>query len=171
MLKRILVGVLCVSLIIGISLANAKTTGGKKMNGEIRKELETAYNSLRKSISDKNYAEFSKLLEPAKDGMKVPPKEKMSDEAWEGILDTFEDLANAKFITVKTKGDWAGYYIQTYVDDPNYLTIDLIKFHKVDGKWKVSGSRFGSSISKEAGADQNKAILNEIDSNQGFALP
>jgi hypothetical protein len=168
MIKKLAVVSLCLVFILG-SLASAapkpKLSGGKNM----KSELEAAYNSLRKAISDKKYDALSNILEPAKNGIKIPPKEKLNDEAWGGLLEIFQDLSTTKFIKVEQKGDWAGYYMLTDVDDPNYITIDLLKFHKVGGKWKVSGSRFSSSIQKEG--DATKAIEQEIKNNPGFKLP
>ena len=139
---------------------------------ELRKELEATYNKLLKAIKDKNYEIFSNLLESAKPGLQVPPKEMMSGDAWESIGLVFEDLSKTRFIAVKMSGDWAGYYMEAYLDDPNYVTIDVIKFHLVNKKWKVSGKRYDSSIERKSSNEENrKRILKAIDTDPNFKLP
>jgi hypothetical protein len=139
---------------------------------ELREKLEGVYNQFLKAAKNKDYEMVSNLLESAKPGPPLPPKEMMTGDTWESIGLVFEDLSKTRFIAVKMSGDWAGYYMEAYLDDPNYVTIDVIKFHLVNKKWKVSGKRYDSSIERKSSNEENrKRILKAIDTDPNFKLP
>ena len=135
------------------------------MSTSLQKDLETTYNNFRKTIADKDYQTFSKLFEPAKESEITEDK---FNSAYEFLSDLYPPLDTMKFIKVSQSGAWAGYYVQAELDDPNYTTVDVIKFHKIGDNWKVSGSISGSSFPKDS---TTTTIETELKNSEALQLP
>lgn len=129
------------------SQQNSNTKVKTTMATDLKTQLEQTYTNFRKAIETKDYKTFEKLFEPAKN---VSLSEDKFMQASEMILDSYPALSTVKYIKTAESGEWAGYYIQSELNDPNYITVDVIKFHKVSGQWKVSGSISGSSFPKDS---------------------
>ncbi len=126
---------------------------------ELRKELENAYNNVRQALIKKDYETFIKVIEPAKPKAYVP-KEQWPD-AVGFLIGMYEDLKKLEFIKVVDKGEYAYMILRTYLDDENYITIDAFKFHKVKGKYILSGKGRGTSFPKDKDAKKMQANINE----------
>jgi hypothetical protein len=147
-----------------VSVAAAQTAA------PARAELETVYNKVRAAVKAKDYDAFLALVEPAKD-RPAPPKAVFADAA-PMILDGFPDLATTKFVKIGVSGDWAGYYALTDLDDKNFVTVAVFRFHRVAAGWKLSGAVASSSLPKAAtAAEDQKAVAKEIETNESFRLP
>ncbi len=135
------------------------------MSTNLQTDLESTYNKFRKAILDKDFTTFSSLFEPAKESEVTEDKFSMASDV---LLDFYPTLESVKFIKAIQNGDWAGYYMQAELDDPNYTTVDVIKFHKSGGVWKINGSISGSSFPKDS---TTTTIESEMKNSEALQLP
>ena len=142
---------------------------------------------VRASVESGDYESFVRWVEPnprAKSrslgreqfekGVSDPKAKKMLLELM------FPDLkTQAKFIKIKTLGDWAAYYAETYLNDKNYLTVHMFLFRKVGNEWRSLGAVFGLTKARPGGEMAQKGlaawkgtddILNTIDTNPKFQI-
>lgn len=135
-----------------------------------RADLEALYNKARAAVKAKYYDAFLALVEPAKE-RPAPPRPVFVDAA-EMILIGLPDLATTKFLKIAASGDWVGYYALTDLDDKNFVTVSVFRFHKAASGWKLSGGSASSSLPKgETAAEDQKAVAKEIETNKNFQLP
>lgn len=136
---------------------------------DLRKELEAAYARLRAAIENKNFSEFAAAVEPAKERPNPPPE--MFEEAAEFMKDAFPTLSAKAFLKIETRGAWAGYYLRTELDDADFTTLTLVKFHKIEGHWKVYGGLFSASFPRSTDpAAEPARIEKELRENPKFKL-
>lgn len=127
----------------------------------LQKELEVTYAQLKSALNEKNSDRFLSVFEPVEPS-KVPSKEEFAEAAV--LLETlFPDLSNTKFIRVNQKGDLAAYYYQSYLDNPNFNTLDMLRFRKINNQWKISGQSYGYSWKKN---EQGSQSVDEVLKNK-----
>jgi len=142
---------------------------------------------VRASVESGDYESFVRWVEPSpgtksrylgreqfEKGVSAPKAKKMLLELM------FPDLkTQAKFIKIKTFGDWAAYYAETYLNDKNYLTVDMFLFRKVGNEWRLLGTVSGMTKARPGGEMAQKGlavwkgtddILNTIDTDPRFRI-
>jgi hypothetical protein len=131
----------------------------------LQSQLESTYNQMRTALQNKDLNGFLAVM-PVPAGSPTPTASQFSQAAT-AMLTQFPDLSQTQFIKVDQKGDSAGYYYQTDLNNPNFVSISMVKFQKVNGDWTISASgSFGSSFPKNG----SKTIDSELQSNPGFQL-
>lgn len=136
---------------------------------DLRTELEQVYANVRLALEKNDADAYIALTEPAKN---VDPAQLRAHwaEAVDVLKDIHPDLKTTKFLKLELQGDWGGYYRLTDLEDKNYITIELMLFHRVDGKWKLNGRTFGTSIRREEGVTDEVAIQKELTTNEGYKI-
>jgi hypothetical protein len=134
-----------------------------------RGELETIYNKVRAALQTKDYAAFVAMVEPAR-GQPLPKKD--FDAHAGSFLEEHPDLATTRFIKVAVKGDWAGYYMLSGLDDEQFLNIEFFRFRKVGNGWKLLGATASAQFPKGATPAANERIVaREIENNEILQMP
>lgn len=132
----------------------------------LRPQLEQTYREVRGALETRDYPAFTALVIPAKSG-KPPPKDAF-DKIAVRLLDDYPPLDTLSFVKIDRSGDWAGYYAENRVADPNRIDIVLFRFQRSGKAWKMSGRVVVQSISWR---DNQAATLKEISANAKFRLP
>ncbi|MBL4583171.1 MAG: hypothetical protein JKX83_01010 [Pseudomonadales bacterium] len=95
------------------------------------------------------------------------------------LLRSAQDLKNnTVFITVKTDGDWAGYYAETNLDDENYQTLNVFLFHRSSKGWRPAGQSYGLTKAKPGSPaalqyahwKDHQDMLNTLETNRYFSI-
>jgi len=154
---------------------------------DLRADLENTMEKVRASVESGDYESFVSWVEPHP-GVKSPFLDR--EQFAKGVSDpkakkmllelAFPDLkTQAKFIKIKTLGDWAAYYAETHLNDKNYLTVDMFLFRKVGNEWRALGAVYGLTKARPGGEMAKKGlatwkgaddVLNTIDTNPRFQI-
>ena len=148
-----------------MSLAMAGAFAQVAGSATFLKELQASYGKLQKAIQDKNFAAFQKAI--------VPPKantpaftEKQFKDALPAFAKIYGPLDAAAFLAARQDGDVAGYYFLAK-SAANLTAVQLIRFEKVGGDWKVEN---GASSAAAAEADKKAQALKLIDQDPNLKL-
>jgi hypothetical protein len=77
-----------------------------------------------------------------------------NDSVRDALLPDLE--SDVDFIKVMVDGDWAGYYFKADLDDPEYLTVQVLLFRKCDGQWRVCGTGLGRKVPRPDNSARGK---------------
>ena len=139
-------------------------------NPLLQAEVEAIYERVRASLASGDFDAFTALIEPAAASPALTKPDWLAAAGF--LLSTYPDLANTRFQRTNERGDWAGYYTLTELDDPNFINIMMFTFHRAASSWKMSGAAYGVSFpSSKNAADDATAIVRELDTNSKFRLP
>ncbi len=126
-----------------------------------RERMQELYTKARESVDQAAPdAYFNFVEEITKDRSKIDEfRARWSESETKRALKTFAlpDLATGKYIDFKQEGDWAGYYYLSELEDTSRITIEVVRFHRVDGRWMVYPS--GGSYSAEAPATEAERVV------------
>ncbi len=117
----------------------------------LKQTLERTMDQARRAVRDVDYDAFIQCADVkgrGGTGSRKEFKEALSKKiVRELLLDlVFPDLeGGAGFLALKRQGDWAGYYSETYRDDPNHATVNVCVFRRSGGRWKARGAIHGVS--------------------------
>jgi hypothetical protein len=126
---------------------------------DLRAELEGVYADFKRSLRERNYLGFVATFQPARNR---PHPDEETFVAGARMLDEhFPDFAAVHFVRATEFDEWAGYYVETERDDPNFTTITVYRFQRVDGRWKVSGRINTESLPKVHDAAEVVRLLDE----------
>jgi hypothetical protein len=157
-IKRIIAVALAILAVAG---AFAQVAGSELL----LKELHASYAKLQKAIQDKSYAAFMKAIAPPKAGAQAFTEKQFKD-ALPTLAKIYAPLDAVAFLTTGRDGDVAGYYFLAK-SAANLTAVQLIRFEKVGGDWKVGS---GASSSSAAEADKKAQALKLIDSDPNLRL-
>ncbi len=99
----------------------------------LRGAIEEIYERIRSALGRRDFEAFRSAVEPAP----APPAD--WEAAAQDLEEAFPPLAQTRFLCIRKAGDWAGYYFEAAPDDPDYGTLELLRFRRADGGWKLSG--------------------------------
>lgn len=147
-----------------------------EQSANLRGELETIYNAARVSIDEATPdTYFTHVEEAAKDPAKVAEfkalwPEPQTKTMMKNFL--FTDLATTEFIKVEQQGDWAGYYYLSDLQEKGRLTINIFRFHRINGKWMAYPRTSVSSVPFEGTtpAERTQAIETEIQESDSLKV-
>ncbi|MFH1777224.1 MAG: hypothetical protein ABH952_06690 [Candidatus Omnitrophota bacterium] len=154
----------------------------KKSEPLIKSALENVMNDVRGAIIANNYTLLTNSIDPTQRLTQEELEKISKDEKSRNFcLDQmFPDLKNStKFIHLKIKGEWAGYYAETDLDDPDWLTVSVFVFHRIQGKWYVYAMGYGLCKARPNGKYANTPmsawegtddIMNTINSDPEFQI-
>lgn len=129
----------------------------------LRETLESAYAKIRASFDEGTPDTYLSLLDAVDVSVEMRAKleTNWSIPEMKQALKTmvFPDLAGTRFVEVLVEGDRAAYLFLSDPQDPANLTIELIRFHQVDGVWKMSQRRGSVTIPSGANAEENSAKI------------
>jgi hypothetical protein len=146
--------------------ATKKTTGTDVSPEALRAQLEQVYRAVRAAVEAKDYPAFLQLVIPAKSG--APPPPGAFEKVALNLLDDYPPLEQLDFAKVDRSGDWAGYYAENRVADPNRTFILFFMFKRAPEGWKMSGRVIVGDIAQVRGQYRT---LDEIALNRKFRLP
>ena len=109
---------------------------------DLRRALEEAYARLRTALARRDLGAFRDLAEPA------PSSPGDWEETAAGLEDSFPPPEETRFLAVREAGDWAGYYFETELGDRKYATLELLRFRRTAGGWKLSGGPVASQVER-----------------------
>ena len=116
----------------------------------LRSELEAVYNAFMQALKDRDPDAFlanTYTAAEVRDQLR-----EYFDEAAASLLDITPELSQMTFVTIKTRGDdLAGYY--TVLNDPDFVSVTLTPFLKVEGRWLLVLDTGTYSCSAEPGQD------------------
>lgn len=133
----------------------------------IPNEILKTYTNLRIAISSKDYDKFKSLYHPASNAS-LPDQEDFT-EYGEDLLNFFPDIHSYEIVKIKSENSFYGIiYLEEYEDLGNeYISLNLIRFVKVDQIWRVYGYTSTVSFDKTGSReDVKKRISEEIEDNE-----
>jgi hypothetical protein len=141
---------------------------GQEADGAaLRKELETVYNAQVESLVKRDPGAFLESLYGAEERAEMI-RSRFAEMA-EGLLEMIPRLDQTTFVAVRTEGDdLAGYYF--FVRDPQFVNIQLSKFVKVGGRWRIVPESTGYSFAPEEGEDVLARAAALVDSEPQLRL-
>lgn len=146
------------------SIPAGQVAGNATPSVDPRTQFEGIYKTVRASLDDPTPDTFLTLVEvPDASPEKIAKlRETWSDAENKNALKNFVfgDLATQEFIQVKQEGDWAGYYYLSDLEEAGRLNVNLLRFHKVNGDWKIYMKQSISSeeFDENSGKDRTEAI-------------
>ena len=151
-------------------LTYSQQQGTSRDARQLKTELEETYGKLKVALKNKDYDGFIALYEPLKD--ERPMSKKQWTKVAKFLNSDYEELATTRFIQVDKSGEWAGYYFQSVLENPNWITLSVRRFHMVGKVWKVVGFSYHKTFPKATNGAENKArIIKELETNAWFRLP
>jgi len=150
----------------------------------LREELEASMLKTRTAVLEGDLQAFVSSIAP------MNPRSKITKEQWQQFLanDRFlrlllrgmPDLENeSRFLTVKSRNEWAAYYAETSLTDINYQTLSVFLFHNGEEGWRPAGKSYGLTKAKP-GSDAAKTgypawngqaeMLKIIETDEKFSL-
>ncbi len=129
-----------------------------------RERMQELYAKARASVDEAVPDTYFTFVEEITNGEQVAEfRNRWSESETKRALKTFAlpDVAKGKYLDFKQEGDWAGYYYLSELEDTSRITIELVRFHRKDGRWMVYPR--GGSYSTEAPATEAErtAVINE----------
>jgi hypothetical protein len=141
----------------------------------LREPLEAVYTAIRSSFDEPKPDTYLSLLDAAEVSAEMRAKLETNwsnSEMKQSLKEMlFPDLAQTRFVDVRTEGEFAGYYFLSDPQDPAFLTIEIIRFHRVGGAWKMRQARGSVTIPPGAHPEESQQkILHEIETDEGLRI-
>ncbi len=135
------------------STPNTTANKNASVNSEasLQIALEKAYTDMYATLVAKDFKGFTASFSRKDDRL----TEKLFLDSQELLNKVFKPLDKSKFISAYQKGDKAFMIRQTYLDDPNYISIDGQIYNYKDGKWFIGEFSTGDSVSKDKEKPEN----------------
>ncbi len=130
------------------SFAGCTERTGLPTPDPVRKEIAGVYDTFRKSIADGDVETGSRLMVTIKPGAYFTKEELAAfrKPLLEGANPTFPDPRLTKVLRFAVNGDLAAVVFQMSDTDRNWINLKMVRFHRVDGKWRVSNDVQGASF-------------------------
>lgn len=147
-----------IPVLIGLLLIGGGCSPAKKSmdTAVIRQEVEAAYAQLTTAIEQDDMEAFLKVSPP-------PDDRKLTKEDWTKALPIlkkeFKPLSADTFVETYYQDPRAYYFHNTYLDDPNFDTIDVLVFEKKNGGWILTSG--GSSYSGPKKENKNNEAISK----------
>ncbi len=170
-MKKINLQKLALGLLVSTMIGFSATCG---WSTDLKTDLETSYQRVRASLQKDTPDEYLTTI-----AIKDKEKEhKNIHELWKNpqVRKTlnefvFMDLKQTTYLETRQEGDFAGYYYRFNEPDGKYITISLVRFHKVNGVWKPMTSSGTATIPRETDEAKNKeAIQEELKTSSSLTL-
>lgn len=129
------------------------TVAGASTEAELKVVLEKSYDDAHAALVEKNFKKFIASFSKHDDRL----TEKLFLDSQEILNKVFKRLDKSKFIAAYRKGDKAYMIRETYLDDPNFISIDGQIYDYKDGKWLIGEFSTSDSVSKDKAHPENDA--------------
>lgn len=122
----------------------------------LRDQMEASMQKARSAVLEGDLDKFLSSIDPvhSKSNVNVLQWEALlgSDNGRKLLLRSVPDLKkDTVFLTEKVRDDWAVYFAETGLDDPNYQTLKAWVFHKSEKGWRPAGKSYGLTKAKPGG--------------------
>lgn len=159
-----MVSILVGLLLIGGGCATAQpsnpitnTDSTQDAEASLKIALEKTYTEMHAALEAKDFNKFTASFSK-KDARLT---EKLFLESLTFLNKALKPLDQSKFIEAYQKGDKAYMIRQTYLDDPNFISLDGQIYEYKNGAWLIGEYSYGDSISKDKTNPTNDAAAIE----------
>jgi len=133
----------------------------------LREELEEVYRAQVRALEEKDPEAFLATVYGARGGTEA--FRGRFGEAAESLLEMMPRLEKSDFVAIRTGGDdLAGYYLLRR--DPPFASVCLVRFVKVEGRWRITPDSFACSFEPKEGEDAVGRARKLVETEAGLRL-
>lgn len=128
--------------------------------------MEALYNAVRASVDEPIPATyFTRVEEATHNPEKVAQfTAHWSDAETKNALKEhlFPDLSTTRFIRAAQNSDWAGYYFLSEPEDKEHITVNILRFHRVNGQWMISPKMGSYTVNPPEKLEDTTSTINTL---------
>ena len=128
--------------------------------------MEALYNAVRASVDEPTPATYFLRVEEATHN---PAKVAQFTQHWPDTETKnalkehlFPDLSTTRFIRAKQGADWAGYYFLSELEDKEHITVNILRFHKVNGQWMISPKMGSYTVNPPEKPEETTSTIDQL---------
>jgi len=135
-----------------------------------RQFFEGVMTAARHAVETEDLHAVNSLTAPSTN--QTPPLTKdILREMKDMFLEAYPDLKSAKIMRFQESTNTALFVVNTWTNDPNWITLDVFRFILTPDGWKISGGLQGTSFARDKDEQVNKVrIESELNTYPAFTL-
>jgi hypothetical protein len=149
-------------------IALAESSLAQELKG--RQFFEGVMTAARHAVQTEDLRAVNRLTAPSTNQSPPLTKEVLHDMK-DMFLESYPDLRSAKILRFQESTNAALFVVNTWTNDPNWITLDVFQFISTPDGWKIAEGLQGTSFARDKDEQVNKArIEKELNTYPAFTL-